>query len=193
MGTAVVGILGARGSLPAFLADAGERLPRHHTSASILTGVWKTTGVFGYVTCCTLPPWRTLALECIALIMAGASVVACGFIALTFTGVASLSLPAVFTLAEEISHQVSTCPSIMTRVSAAVIYVDLTVVALPAVAADALVHTDFVDAGASITAGVALAVVDVLMAVGASEALLTLAAELAPGLAPTATMRSTHI
>lgn len=38
---------------------------------------------------------------------------------------------------------------------------DLTVDALPAVTTDALVHADFVDAGASIAAGVTLAVVDV--------------------------------
>lgn len=38
---------------------------------------------------------------------------------------------------------------------------DLAVIALPTVAADALVHADFVDAGASIVARVALAVVDV--------------------------------
>lgn len=37
----------------------------------------------------------------------------------------------------------------------------LAVVALPAVAADALVHADFVDAGASVAAWVTLAVVDV--------------------------------
>lgn len=37
------------------------------------------------------------------------------------TGVARLSLPAILALAEEISHQVSTCPSIMTGVGAAVI------------------------------------------------------------------------
>lgn len=39
------------------------------------------------------------------------------------TGVASLSLPAIFAFAEEVRHQVSTCPSIMTGVGAAVIYV----------------------------------------------------------------------
>lgn len=125
--------------------------------------------------------------------MAGATVVASGFIALTFAGVASLSLPAILALAEEISHQVSTCPSIMTGVGAAVIDVDLAVIALPAVTADALVHADFVDAGASIAAWVALAVIDVLVAVGASEALLALTAELAPSLAPAAAVRSTHI
>ena len=38
---------------------------------------------------------------------------------------------------------------------------DLAVVALPDVAADALVHADFVNAGASIAAWVALTVVDV--------------------------------
>lgn len=38
---------------------------------------------------------------------------------------------------------------------------DLTVDALPAVTTDALVHADFVDAGASIAAWVTLAVVDV--------------------------------
>lgn len=37
------------------------------------------------------------------------------------TGVACLSLPAILALAEEISHQVSTCPSIMTGVGATVI------------------------------------------------------------------------
>lgn len=37
------------------------------------------------------------------------------------TGVACLSLPAILALAEEISHQVSTCPSIMTGVGAAVV------------------------------------------------------------------------
>lgn len=125
--------------------------------------------------------------------MAGASVVACGFIALTFAGVACLSLPTILALTEEISHQVSTCASIMTGVSTAVIDVDLAMVTLPAVTADALVHTNFVNAGASIAAWVTLTVVDVLVAVGASETLLALTAELAPGLAPTATMRSTHI
>lgn len=35
--------LGARGTFPAFFADAGERLSRHHTGTSILTRVWKTT------------------------------------------------------------------------------------------------------------------------------------------------------
>lgn len=93
--------------------------------------------------------------------MAGASVVASGFIALTFAGVACLSLPAILALAEEISHQVSTCPSIMTGVGATVIDVDLAVVALPTVATDALVHADFVNAGASIAAWVTLAVVDI--------------------------------
>lgn len=112
---------------------------------------------------------------------------------------ARLSLPAILALTEEISHQVSTCPSIMTGVGAAVIDVwaaigqnkiyvryikrasntlfmlkhgfgfvmtlgrltDLAVDALPSVAADALVHADFVDAGASIAAWVTLAVIDV--------------------------------
>lgn len=39
------------------------------------------------------------------------------------TGVASLSLPTILALAEEIRHQVSTCPSIMTGVGTAVINV----------------------------------------------------------------------
>lgn len=43
VGTAVVGILGARGALPAFLADAGERFPSHHAGSSILTRVGKAT------------------------------------------------------------------------------------------------------------------------------------------------------
>lgn len=40
--------LGARGTLPAFLADAGERIPRHHAGTSILTWVWKAARVFGW-------------------------------------------------------------------------------------------------------------------------------------------------
>lgn len=44
---------------------------------------------------------------------------------------------------------------------AGVILTDLAVVALPAVAADALVHADFVDAGAAVPTRIALAVVDV--------------------------------
>lgn len=40
---------------------------------------------------------------------------------MALTGVARLSLPAILALAEEISHQVSTCPSIMTGIGAAVI------------------------------------------------------------------------
>lgn len=43
----------------------------------------------------------------------------------------------------------------------AALLTDLAMVALPAVAADALVYADFVDAGASVAARVALAVVDV--------------------------------
>lgn len=193
MWTAVVGILGARGTLPAFLADAGERIPRHHAGTSILTRVWKAARVFGYVARRSLPPWGTLALECVTLIIAGASVVACGFIALTLAGVASLSLPAIFAFAEEVRHQVSTCPSIMTGVGAAVIYVDLAVVAFPAVTADALVHADFVNTRAPVAARVTLTIIDVLVAVGASETLLALAAELAPGLTLTATVRSTNV
>lgn len=38
---------------------------------------------------------------------------------------------------------------------------DFTVVALPAVATDALVNADFVDAGASVATGVALTVINV--------------------------------
>ena len=43
----------------------------------------------------------------------------------------------------------------------AVLLTDLAVVALPAVAADALVHADFVDAGAAVAAGVTLTVIDI--------------------------------
>lgn len=125
--------------------------------------------------------------------MAGAAVVACGFIALTLAGVARLSLPAIFTLAKEVSHQVPARPAVMARVGAAVIYVNLTVVALPAVSADALVHADFVDARAAVSAGVALTVIDVFMAVRPPEALVALAAELSARLAPAAAMRSAHV
>lgn len=125
--------------------------------------------------------------------MAGASIVACGFITLTFAGVARLSLPAILTLAEEVSHQVSTCPSVMTGVGAAVIDVDLTVVSFPAVATNALVHADFVDAGAAVTTGVTLTVINVFVAVGPPEALLAFAAELAACLAPALSVRAAHI
>lgn len=193
VGTAVVGILCACGTFPAFFADTGKGLPLHHAGTTVLTGIGKTAGVLGDVARGPLPSWRAFALKRIALVVAGASVVACGFIALAFAGVACLSLPAIFTLAEEVSHQVPARPTVMARVGAAVIYVDLTVVALPAVSADALVHADFVDARAAISAGVALAVVDVFMAVCPPEALVALAAELSTRLAPAAPMRSAHV
>lgn len=51
----------------------------------------------------------------------------------------------------------------------AALLTDLAVVALPAVAADALVNADFVDAGASVAARVALAVVYVCFVVRTEE------------------------
>lgn len=50
MWVAVVGILSAGGSFPAFLADTGERVAIDHTGATILTWVGQTAAVLGYVT-----------------------------------------------------------------------------------------------------------------------------------------------
>lgn len=52
---AVVGILSAGGSFPAFLADAVEGVAVDHTGASVLTRVGQTAAVLGYVTCGSLP------------------------------------------------------------------------------------------------------------------------------------------
>lgn len=52
---AVVGILGAGGSFPTFLADAGEGVTVDHTGASVLTWVEQTAAVLGYVTCGSIP------------------------------------------------------------------------------------------------------------------------------------------
>lgn len=50
MWVTVVGIFCAGGSLPAFLADTGERVTANYTGASVLTWAGQTAAVLGYVT-----------------------------------------------------------------------------------------------------------------------------------------------
>lgn len=190
---AVVGILFTGVSLPALLADAGEGVPAGHTGSPVLTGVRKTAAILSYITGSPLPSRGTLALEGVSLIMTCPSIVTGNLVTLALTGVAGLPLPAVHTLTEEISHQVSTCSSIMAWTSAAVIYIGLTVVPLPAVSTDTLVYTDFIYTGSSVTTRVALTIINILVTVCASEALLTVTAELSSSLAPTASVRPTHV
>lgn len=67
----------------------------------------------------------------------------------------------------------------MAGVLAAVINVGLTVGPLPAITTDTLVGVDAIDASATIFTGVALTVINIFMAVGSSEAFVTVTGEFA--------------
>lgn len=75
MRTAVVGVLAAGGALPAFLADAAERVSVHHAGSSILTGTQHTAAVLRDATGRALPAGSTMTLEGVSFIVAGSSVV----------------------------------------------------------------------------------------------------------------------
>lgn len=125
--------------------------------------------------------------------MACTSIIACGFITLTITGVAGFSLPAISTFAVEIVHQVLTCSLVQAGVQAAVIDVDFAVNSFPAVSTNAQINVHLIDASTAIATWVTLTVIYILMAVGASESFLTLARKLASGLTPAASVRTTDI
>lgn len=190
---AVVGILGAGGSFPAFLADAVEGVAVDHTGASVLTWVGQAAAVVGYVTCGTIPARWAPAFEDVPFIMARASIVACGFVTLAITGVAGFSLPAISTFAVEIVHQVLTCSLVQAGVQAAVIYVDFAVNSFPTVSTNALINVHLIDASPTVATWVTFTVVYIFMTVGASETFLTLARKLAPGLASAAPVRATDV
>lgn len=82
---AVISILCTDGPLPAFFADACKGLAVDHTGAPIMAGAGQTATVSGYVAGCSFPATRTHALKCIPFIIAGATIVACGLIALAVT------------------------------------------------------------------------------------------------------------
>lgn len=96
---------------------------------------------------------------------------------------ASFSFPAIFTFTKEIVDQISTCPSIVARVFTAVIDICFTEGAFPSITANALVGVDAINAGATILTWIALTIIDVFMTVGAGEAFVAFAGELASRLA----------
>lgn len=193
MRTAVVGILSTNRPLPAFFADAGERVSVDHAGASVMTGVRQTATVSSYITGRSFPATRTHALKRIHFIIAGTTVITRGFVTLAVTGMASLSFPPIFAVTVEVVDQVSTCTPVVTGVLATVIYVVFTVHSLPAVTTDTLVGVNTIDAGATVFTGVALAVVDIFMAVGAGEAFVTVTGEFASRLALALPMGTTDV
>lgn len=65
---------------------------------------------------------------------------------------AGLSFPVVYTVAVEVIKQIDTLASILTGVPAALVYVNITEAALPAVWAETLKGVDLIDASASVLA-----------------------------------------
>lgn len=191
--TAVVGILSTNRPLPAFFADTGEGVAIDHAGASIMTGVRQAATVSSYITGCSFPATRTHALKRIHFIIAGATVITRGFVTLAVTRVAGFPFPPIFAVTVKVIDQVSTCTPIVARVLATVIYVVLTVRALPAVTTDTLVGVNTVDARATVFTGVALTVVDIFMAVGAGEAFVTVTGEFASRLALALPMGTTDV
>lgn len=106
---------------------------------------------------------------------------------------ARLAFPSIFAVTVKVIDQVSARTPIVAGVLAAVIYVGLTVGPLPAVAADTLVGVNAVYASAAVFTGVALAVVNIFMAVGAGEAFVTVAGEFASRLALALPMGTTDV
>lgn len=104
-----------------------------------------------------------------------------------------LSLPAILALAVKVVHKVSTHAPVPTRVSAAVVYIGFTVCSLPAVSTDTLIHIHFINTRPTVTTRAALTVINILVAVGAGESLVTLAAEVSAGVAATAPVWSAHV
>lgn len=115
------------------------------------------------------------------MVVAGASIAAGVGIALAFTRMTSLALPVVSTFTVEVVDQIHTVATIFARVVMTLVDVEVTQMALPAIATDALVGAHAVDASAAILTGVDCAVIHILMAVGAAEARVTGACEVADG------------
>lgn len=92
---------------------------------------------------------------------------------------AGLSFPPIFTVTVKVVDQVATGAPIVAGVLATVINIGFTVGPLPAVTADALVRVDAINARAAVLTGVALAVINVFMAVCAREAFVTVTGEFA--------------
>lgn len=66
---------------------------------------------------------------------------------------AGLSFPVVDTVAVEVVEQVDAPASVLTGIPAALVHIDITQAAVPAVWAEALEGVDAVDAGSSVLAG----------------------------------------
>lgn len=103
-----------------------------------------------------------------------------------------LALPPIATLAVEVINQVSTASSVLAEVWRTVIGVDFTDVSFPALVANALVGLHTIDASPPVFARIDSAVINVLVAVGAGEALVARARELATTLAHAAAVRTAH-
>lgn len=85
MRTAVIGILSTDWSFPAFFADTCEGLTVDYTGAPIVAGVRQAATITGYVAGRSFPASRAHALESVPFVIAGATVVACGFVTLAVT------------------------------------------------------------------------------------------------------------
>lgn len=106
---------------------------------------------------------------------------------------ARLAFPAIGALAVEVIDLVLTVPSVLTWVSTALVHIEVTEGALPAIRTETLKGIDAINAGATIPTGATYAVVHILMAVCSSEAWLTGASEVSGWLTDTAAVRATYV
>lgn len=105
---------------------------------------------------------------------------------------AGLALPAIVTGTVEVIDQVIAAAAAVAGVGEAVVGIDVTEFAFPATGAEAAEGIHFVNARAPVAAGLAHAVVNVFMAVGAREAAVTDAGEVSPRQADAVPVRATY-
>lgn len=80
------------------------------------------------------------------------------------------AFPSIFTLANEIIHQIDAPTSILAGIRIAIVVVDVAEFSPPAAQTKAFKGVDFVGARAAVSTRIAVAVVYVFMAIGTSEA-----------------------
>lgn len=105
---------------------------------------------------------------------------------------AGLALPTIITGTVEVIDQVIAAAAAVAGVGEAVVGIDVTEFAFPATRAEAAEGVHFVNARTPVAAGLAHAVVNVFMAVGACEATVTDTGEISPRQADTVPVRATY-
>lgn len=122
-------------SLPAVFTDAGEGFSSADARPAVLTRTRVTRTVLGRVAGAAAPARRAAAQEGVAVVVTRPSVTAGRRITLALSRVAGFSLPVVHAVAVEVVEQIDAAASVLTRVLAALVHIDITEAALPAAGA----------------------------------------------------------